>query len=428
LPGRRVTLTWEHEPALYAPAKFRRACRYEAFIPEPLSALPLTLTAEVAGVVSEAEAAIRALNDVARPALAPLARLLLRTESIASSKVEGMHLDARELARAEARMEIGNKAGATALEVMGNIDAMALAVEQAATAERFGVDEVLAIHSRSMEHAPNPRIAGRLRTGQNWIGGNDYNPCGADFVPPPPEHVAPLLYDLCDAINDDLLPPMVQAALVHAQFETIHPFDDGNGRTGRALIHVVLRRRGLAPAYVPPISVALAAARDRYIAGLTRFREDGVEAWVEQFAASGASAAHLATAYLKAVQALVARWRAQLRALPKAPRADAAAWALIDVLPGHPLITAPVAAAATGKSKPATYQAIEELHAAGVLTPLSESRRNRVWEANGLLDLLAGFESGRTYPPRQTLWIRPPCGRDNARAAPSAPAAGPENG
>jgi Fic family protein len=76
------------------------------------------------------------------------------------------------------------------------------------------------------------------------------------------------------SVNDDVLPPLVQVALVHAQFETIHPFDDGNGRIGRALIHVVLRRRGVAPAYVPPISVVLANARDRYIDGLTRFRED----------------------------------------------------------------------------------------------------------------------------------------------------------
>lgn len=397
MPGRHVALTWKHDPALFAPAKFRRACRYQAFIPEPLSGLPLTLSAEVAGVVSEAEAAIRALNDVARPALAPLARLLLRTESIASSKVEGMYLDARELARAEARVETGARVGATALEVMANIDAMALAVDHGAAVARFGVGEIRAIHARLMEAAPNPRIAGRLRTEQNWIGGNDYNPCGADFVPPPPEYVPPLMDDLCEAINDDLLPPIVQAALVHAQFETIHPFHDGNGRTGRALIHVVLRRRGLAPAYVPPISVALAMARDRYIDGLTRFRGTDVEGWIEQFAASSASAAHLASGYLKAVQALTARWRGQLAALPKAPRADAAAWALIDVLSGHPLITGPVAAAATGRSKPATNQGLQELQAAGVLMPLSQSTRNRVWEASGLLDLLAGLEAGNVH-------------------------------
>lgn len=237
----------------------------------------------------------------------------------------------------------GGKAGPTALEVMANIDAMELAIHQASTVERFGVEEILAIHMRLMEKAPNAHVAGRIRTEQNWIGGNDYNPCGADFVPPPPEHVEPLLEDLCEAINDDLLPPVVQAALVHAQFETIHPFDDGNGRTGRALIHVVLRRRGIASDYVPPISVVLAAGRDRYIAALMRFRADEVIEWVEHFAAATASAAHLATSYLHAVQALAGRWRERLSGLPRRPRSDAAAWAIIDLLPGHPLITAPVA-------------------------------------------------------------------------------------
>jgi Fic family protein len=357
--------------------------------------LPLSLEARVAGVVSEAEAAIRGLNDTARPGLAPLARLLLRTESIASSKVEGMQLDVRELARAEARLEVGGKAGGTAVEVLANIDAMDLAVHEAAAVERFSVNEIVAIHRRLIEHAPNARIAGQIRTRQNWIGGNDYNPCGADFVPPPPEYVAALLADLCHAVNDDLLPPLVQAALVHAQFETIHPFEDGNGRTGRALIHAVLRRRGVAPTYVPPISVRLATARDHYIAGLIGFRADRVGEWIEQFATTAADAAHLATAYLRAVVELGAWWRAQLTASATAPRADAAAWAVLEVLPAHPIISAPVAAAATGRSKPSIYQALRELQGVGVLAPLSESPRNLSWEAVGLLDLLAGLEAGQ---------------------------------
>jgi Fic family protein len=395
MTGRRIQLNWQHDPTAYAPPKYRRACRYEAFVPAPLAEQELLrLGADVAGVVSEAEAAIRELNTSARPALAPLARLLLRTESIASSKVEGMQLSVRDLARAEARVESGGNAGPTALEILANIDAMELAIHEAATVERFSIAEIEAVHQRLMERAPNAHIAGRIRTVQNWIGGNDYNPCGADFVPPPPEYVTALLEDLCDAINDDLLPPLVQAALVHAHFETIHPFDDGNGRTGRALIHVVLRRRGIAPAYVPPISIALARARDRYIRGLTDYREDRGEAWIEYFAGVAASAAHLASEYLEAVQALTARWRAQLAESPGAPRADAAAWAIIDILPAHPMISAPVAAAATGRSKPQIYQGLRELESAGVLTPLSAGKRNRSWEAAGLLDLLARLEAG----------------------------------
>ena len=399
MPGRRVAFLWEHNPVLYAPPRYRKACRYEAYIPAPLTELQCSFGAATVGVVSDAEHAIRGLNVSAQPALAPLARLLLRTESIASSKVEGLQVGVRELARAEAKAETGQNVGPTALEVLANIDAMQLAVDAATRADVFTVDQITAIHAHLMVTAPNAsRIAGQIRDSQNWIGGNDYNPCGADFVPPPEEYVPALLDDLCAAVDDDTLPPLVQAALVHAQFETIHPFEDGNGRTGRALVQVVLRRRGLAPDYVPPISVVLANAKDRYVAGLTAFREDRIEAWVEHFAAAAASAAKLADAYLHSVRALAAGWRERLRGAA-APRADAAAWAVIDALPAHPIVTAPVAAAATRRAKPSIYEAIRQLEAAGVLVPLSASRRNQSWEAAGLLDVLADLEAGRA-PPR----------------------------
>lgn len=392
--GRLVTLTWSHDPQSPAPRKYRRACTYDAYIPDPLVDLNPRIDMELAGAVSEAEASVRDLNARARPALAPLARLLLRTESIASSKVEGLQVGARELARAEARLESGGKAGSTTQEILANIDAMQLAIDEAVGAPHFESRELGAIHARLMRRTLTPHLAGRVREEQNWIGGNDYNPCGADFVPPPPEYVPGLLGDLFDAINDDRLPPLVQAALVHAQFETVHPFHDGNGRTGRALIHVVLSRRGIAPDYVPPISVVLAHGRDRYIAALTAYREDDIEGWIEHFAAATTNAANLAAAYLGAVAELTERWRTALADLPNPPRSDAAAWAIIDVLPAHPIITAPVAAAATGRAKPRVYQALSSLQEAGVLIPLSKKRRNQSWEADGLLALLEGLESG----------------------------------
>lgn len=217
MPGRLIRRTWEYNATIYAPARYQRACRYDAFVPDDLTGMQFSLDARVAGVVSEAEHAIHTLNETAGPATVPLARLLLRTESIASSKVEGMQLGVRELARAEARVESGLKASATAMEILANIDAMVLALDDATLAERFGVPEIVAIHRRLMEQAENKHVVGRIRTQQNWVGGNDHNPCGADFVPPPPEKIDRLLGDLCDAINDDQLPPLVQAALIHAQ-------------------------------------------------------------------------------------------------------------------------------------------------------------------------------------------------------------------
>lgn len=392
MPGTYIELIWKSRAVGETPARYRKACAYRAYIPELLSGMHLSFDASTAGAISEAENSIHALNAEAHPALAPLARLLLRTESIASSKVEGLQVGVRALARAESRAESRAKSSHTALEVLANIDAMAVAVDDASIVASFTVKEIIAIHRRLLESG-RQRIAGQIRATQNWIGGNDYNPCGADFVPPPPEMIASLLEDLCDAINRDELPPIVQAALVHAQFETIHPFADGNGRTGRALIHVVLRRRGIAPAYVPPISVILANSRDSYIAGLTDFRRTGVSSWIRHFAESTTQAAMLARAYLEAVRSLTTQWRAQLTSAV-APRADAAAWALIDILPAHPIITASVAANTTDRAMAAIYQGIDELQRAGVLVPMSQSRRNQSWEARGLFDLLEQLDAG----------------------------------
>jgi Fic family protein len=392
----RGTLThriWEHDPTIYAPARYRRACAYDAFIPFPVADVSLQLPGDVLGVVSDAEKAIVELNRQAGPELGPLARLLLRTESIASSKVEGMQIDARALARAEANQEVGRRIGSDAAEILANVDAMQLAIERAAATQAITVDDIVDIHRVLLTRAPNARIAGRIRMVQNWIGGNDYNPCGADFVPPPPEEVPRLLEDLCSFMADESLPPLVQAAIAHAQFETIHPFDDGNGRTGRALVQIVLRRRRLAPAFVPPVSVVLARDKARYIDGLTQFRADRIAEWLTMFAVAATRAADLASRYGARVAALQERWRDRLRAYSN-PRSDAAAWTIIAALPAHPIVTVPVAVAATRRTKPAVTTGVAELERAGVLRRLTDSARNRAWEAEGLLDLIVGLESG----------------------------------
>lgn len=391
--GRYERRTWVAHPELTeAPPRHRKACEYQIYLAEPLEEEDFPLPGELATVVSDAELAIAHLNSAAARQLSPLAGLLLRTESIASSKVEGLQVDAKQLARAEVRDDIGRKASTEALQILANVDAMQFAIEETASARRITAYEIVDIHRVLMARS-NPRIAGRLRDRQNWIGGNDFNPCGADFVPPPPEQVGDLLDDLCHFFARDDLPTLVQAALVHAQFETIHPFEDGNGRTGRVLVQVILRRRGLAPAFVPPISVILAREKDRYIRGLTAYREDRVQEWVETFSLATTEASKLAEKYIQRVTQLQEEWRVRLGTTVK-PRSDAAAWALIDVLPAHAVMTLPVGVAATGKSKPAVNGAIADLVNAGVLSPLSDSKRNRAWEASELLDLIVDVESG----------------------------------
>ena len=391
--GVYIRRTWRHDPTLYAPPRYRRACSYDAFVPGHLDDLAIDLPGDVAGLLSEAEHAIADLNGRAGPELAPLARLLLRTESVASSKVEGMQADARALARAEANRDTGRHIGSQAAEILTNIDAMEWAVEQAASAEYVTSNALQDIHRILLADDVSAHRPGAFRDSQNWIGGNDYNPCGADFVPPPPDEVTPLIDDLCRFCNQDVLPPLLHAAIAHAQFETIHPFGDGNGRTGRALVQVLLRRRGLAPAFVPPISVVLARRRDRYIEGLTGFREDRFADWVTTFATAATEAARLAGDYRGRVGDLQESWRERLRA-HSGPRADAVAWTIIDVLPAHPIVTVPVAVAATGRTRPAVNNGIAELERAGVLVALGTSRRNRAWEAEGLLDLVVGLEAG----------------------------------
>ncbi len=123
----------------------------------------------------------------------------------------------------------------TAAEVLGNIDAMTYAVESLAEGESLSVDVLLEIHRGLLVGTRLEPHGGRLRREQNWIGGSTFNPCSAEFVPPPWEHVPALVADLCRFSSDDSLPAVAQAAIAHAQFETIHPFADGNGRVGRAL-------------------------------------------------------------------------------------------------------------------------------------------------------------------------------------------------
>ena len=350
--GRYIRRVWEHDPTIYAPASYRRACSYEAFIPDPIAGVTVGLSGGTMGVLSEAEQAIAALNQAAAPELAPLARLLLRTESIASSKVEGMQVDARTLARAEAAQEGGRTIGAEATEILANIDAMELAIERAAEGAAIRPEDLRDIHRVLLARDHGARQPGEFRDSQNWIGGNNYNPCGADFVPPPPEEVERLIADLCDFCNDDVLPPLLQAAIAHAQLETIHPFADGNGRTGRALVQVILRRRDRSPAFVPPISVILAGQRERYITGLTAFREDRLAEWIEIFGSAAAAAGQLADRYRGLVADLQDQWRERLREQSN-PRSDAAAWAIIDALQALPILNVPLAVLATRRPRPA---------------------------------------------------------------------------
>ena len=319
--------------------------------------------------------------------LGALAQNLLRSESVASSRIEGVHLSHKRLARAAWQADHGQQ-DRRAAEVLGNVEAMKRAIELGTTDGPLTVADIEDIHRTLLRFTDDADIAGVVRETQNWIGGNDYNPIGATYVPPPHELVQPLLADLCKFANRTDLAAIVQAGIVHAQFETIHPFADGNGRIGRALIYTVLRRRGEAANYIPPVSLILAAEPKAYIAGLTGYREGGVSGWIVQFADAVARAATEAERLADAIEQLQSSWLDQLGQ----PRRDAAVRQLVDELPQQPVIDAAAGQRLTGKSHVAVGNALEQLERAGILNRLNERKWGRVWECDELLGLVDRFE------------------------------------
>jgi Fic family protein len=262
-------------------------------VPDKIFDLAPTVPFQTAAAATDAEKAIRELNARANVGgLEAIGPLLLRSEAVASSRIEGYRVSTLNLAKA---LVDPRAARGSARTVAANVSAMEEAIARADDPSPIRVGDIEAIHRMLM--APDPRATpGRLREVQNWLGGRLDSPLGAEFVPPSEDQLVSLLEDLAAFLERDDLPPVAQAAIAHAQFETIHPFIDGNGRVGRCLIHVVLRRRGVAPRFVPPVSIVMAARPTSYVAGLIDFREGRIAAWVESFAnACHEAADHAAT-------------------------------------------------------------------------------------------------------------------------------------
>lgn len=378
---------WEADFSAFGGRRAKAGFPYEAYLPDLVADSELLLSGDIAAVLTEAESAVRELNAPSPRfhSLETLARQLLRAESVASSRIEGLELSHRRLAKAAYAHDLGD---VTAQSVLANMQAMSVAVRRAVPGRAFKVSDILAMH-RELFGAFQDPSAGKVRTEQNWIGGASSSPRDAEFVPPPPEFVVELLEDLCRYIERDDLPAVAQAAIVHAQFETIHPFADGNGRVGRCLIHTVLKRRRVAAHYVPPISLVLATDSRAYIRGLTDFREGRTAEWCAVFAQATRTAAQEAVWFATEVEALQGRW---LRAAGY-PRQDSAAVALLEVLPSHPILDVGTAEKLLQRSNQAARLAMMALEEAGVLKTITVGKRNRAWEAVGLFELMNAFEA-----------------------------------
>lgn len=392
---------WEND-FTGGPRRDRRSGHYQAYLPDRLSGAPLSTDAAVDRAVARAEAAVRALDREGRD-LAGISRFLLRSEAIASSRIEGIAPSPRQVALAE----LGQTEVVRGVSEPARLVANNMTVVREATTRLHEADTVVLADLVALQRAlllDEPHLHG-VRTRQNWIGGSDHHPLDAQFVPPPPELVPELLDDLLGYLAGATHSPLVQAALVHAQFETIHPFSDGNGRVGRALIHTVLARRGLTSDAVLPVSLVLSTLREAYVEGLTAYRYTAPagsdeamaarSAWVGMFAGVAVEAAAQARQIAAELREVRADWVARLaerRSGRRALRSDSATAAILEELPATPVLTIQTVERIHAVSRQAAGRALEELRAAEILQTKTIGPGRTAYVAPDVLELITWAE------------------------------------
>lgn len=316
--------------------------------------------------------------------LGGLGELLVRTEAVASSKIEHIYAEMDDIARAT----IGEAAGDKARRTLAAGVALTDLTESCSDGARLTESAILSAHHKLLaDDRLEGAWAGRYRGQQNWIGGSDLTPLGAVHVPPPPGLVPDLMADLVRFANRNDLSAVAQAAIVHAQFETIHPFTDGNGRVGRGLIGAVLRRRGLTRAVTVPVAAAMLSDVDRYFGQLGAYRAGDLDAIVSYVAASAIAAAEASVESADRLAALPPRWNDAVKA-----RRGSSARALVDALLQNPILDIHRASTITGSTRIRTYEAIDRLQESGVLDEITGAARNRIWVAGDVMTELRALE------------------------------------
>jgi Fic family protein len=350
-------------------------------IPPSIADCHVPIDASLAAVVESAMSEITALDSSHGAVLDGLEVLLMRAESVASSKIERVQASLDEYARALH----GTRSNPSAVSMVAATNALAVMVDRVGITRRIDLTTLTDAHRALMIDEPDERdYAGRLRDMQNWVGGSDHSPRSALYIPPPPELVGASMDDLVRFSGRQDMPALVQASLAHAQFESIHPFTDGNGRIGRALINAVLRRRGSTTRVVVPVASALVAHRDRYFDLLDTYRDGDPRPIIEAFAV----ACRLAASESRVTASRLADIPNEWQDMVGATRRDSTAAKLLLLLLGRPILSADEARELTGASESRAYAAIERLYAAGVLRPLTDRKRNQVWGAGLVLDEL----------------------------------------
>jgi len=349
-----------------------------AVMPEIASAVP-SLGSDVGAHVDEATAEIVRFDAEMGSNIAPFMAVLLRSESAASSGIEHLTASARAIATAE----VDERAAArNASEIVANTRAMQTAID---LADRLDSESMLATHRVLM--ASHPDIAGQLRRQQVWIGAGEAGPRIADYVPPRWESVPALLDDLTLFMARSDVPVLIQVALAHAQFENVHPFGDGNGRTGRALVHAMLRNKGLTIRATVPVSAGLLTDTRAYFDALTAYRAGEVAPIVTMMAAAAIRAIANSRELVADLRAVRDEWNGTVKA-----RRGAAAWRLADLLIRQPVITTETVTSELRILPGNVARTLRPFEEAGVLVSSAGSGRNtRVWRAPQVLAQLDSF-------------------------------------
>lgn len=308
----------------------------------------------------------------------PMPLILLRTESASSSQIENLSTSSRQLAFAG----LGVSDRANAAVVAANVRAMQAALDISGP---VNADLILSIHRVLLEES-EPDIAGRWRSQQVWVGGSSASPHGATYVAPHEDRVADAIADLVEFGGRDDMPALVQAAVLHAQFENIHPFEDGNGRTGRVLVHTVLSQRGLVRHSTVPVSAGLLRDTRAYFSALEAYREGDLAPILAQVATASRAATTNGRELAADIHQIRDQWMERIKA-----RTDSAAWRLADELFAQPVVNAPWVAEKLGVSERTARSALDTLASAEVITQTTAARRNRVWQAGEVLEAMDAF-------------------------------------
>ena len=356
--------------------------RFVAFEPAPVPR-ELEFTAELVNVLSAADHALGRLSGVGRQLPNPhvLIEPYLRREAVSSTRIEGTQSTLGEVLAAEAQLLPDTPDRREVLNYVRAFELGLVRLRDLPLSNRL-IREMHAELMRGVRGAE--RDPGEFRRSQNWIGGR--GPADAVFVPPPVASLDDHLADLERFVHDDPgLPTLVRAGLVHYQFETIHPFLDGNGRLGRLLVVFFLVERGVLPQPLLYLSAYLERERDEYIRRLQAVRETGdYEGWLEFFLAGVATQAEAALQSAEALLRLGDEFRERLRRI----RARGSAVDAAEGLIGNPFVTALRLAETLGITRQGAQYVISKLERAGIVTVDERGERSTLYVAREVLDLL----------------------------------------